>query len=118
MNHQESQIQQACVRWFRLQYPHLKKLLIAVPNGGYRNAREAGIMKGEGVVPGVADLLLLVPMGGYACLGIEMKTEKGRQSPNQKEWESEFIKYRNKYVICKNFDQFYAEINNYLLGAQ
>ena len=75
-------------------------------------------MKGEGVVPGVSDLLLLVPMGDYACLGIEMKTEKGRQSTTQKEWEVEFNKYRNKYVICRNFDQFYAEINNYLLGSK
>lgn len=118
MNHQESHIQRACVSWIRLQYPHLKKLLIAVPNGGYRNAREAAIMSGEGVVPGVADLLLLVPMGGYACLGIEMKTEKGRQNPNQKDWEEAFTKYQNKYVICRNFDEFFAAINDYLLGAK
>lgn len=75
-------------------------------------------MKGEGVVPGVADLLLLVPRGGFGCLGIEMKTIKGRQSDNQKGWEETFIKYQNKYVICRNFDEFFAAINDYLLGAK
>lgn len=33
----EHRIQQACVRWFNLQYPHLRGRLFAVPNGGRRD---------------------------------------------------------------------------------
>lgn len=48
----------------------------AVPNGGARNKREAGILKGEGVTAGVADMILLKPSGGFASLCIEFKTEE------------------------------------------
>ena len=61
MKHEESHIQRNCVKWFRLAYPKLARLLFAVPNGGKRGIREAAIMKAEGVVAGVADLLLLIP---------------------------------------------------------
>lgn len=43
--HEESKIQQAVVQWFRLQYP--KYIIAAVPNGGYRNSKEAAIMQRE-----------------------------------------------------------------------
>ena len=82
--HEESQLQRICVKWFRLQYPELAILLFAVPNGGARNKREAGIMKAEGVTAGVADIILLIPSGGYASLCMEFKTEKGRQQETQK----------------------------------
>lgn len=74
MRHIESQIQKDCVTWFRLQYPKIGRLLFAVPNGGARNAKEAAIMKGEGVTAGVADLILLYPSGGFHSLCIEFKT--------------------------------------------
>lgn len=80
--HEESQLQRICVKWFRLQYPELAILLFAVPNGGARNKREAGIMKAEGVTAGVADIILLIPSGGYASLCMEFKTEKGRATGN------------------------------------
>ena len=70
--HIESQIQQSCVKWFRLQFPEIGLLLFAVPNGGARNKREAGILKGEGVTAGVADMILLKPSGGFASLCIQI----------------------------------------------
>lgn len=82
MRHIESQIQQNCVTWFRLQYPKIGRLLFAVPNGGARNAREAAIMKGEGVTAGVADLILLYPSGGFHSLCIEFKTPQQKQPAN------------------------------------
>lgn len=114
MRHHESKIQIACVQWFRYQYPKLEKLLIAVPNGGYRNAREAQIMKAEGVISGASDLILLVPKKGFGCLCVEMKTEKGRQSNNQKDWQKQTELNGNKYVICRNIDDFMVIINWYL----
>lgn len=35
--HIESNIQQAVVKWFRMQYPRF--IIAAVPNGGFRSAR-------------------------------------------------------------------------------
>ncbi len=116
MKHEESQIQANCVKWFRLQYPHIKKLLFAVPNGGKRNLREAQIMKSEGVTAGVSDLILLVPSSDaeFHSLCIEIKTERGKQTKLQKEWQAEAEKQGNKYVVCRSVDDFIEEVNNYL----
>lgn len=114
MKHVESQIQRNCVKWFRLVYPKLSRLLFAVPNGGKRGIREAAIMKAEGVVAGVADLLLLVPKGEHHALGIEMKTSKGKQNENQKLWQEDFEKAGGKYVVCRCFDEFRSAVETYL----
>ena len=39
MKHRESEIQQACVRWFYYQYPNYAKALIKIPNEGKRSLR-------------------------------------------------------------------------------
>lgn len=52
-------------RFVRLQlapkFPELKKLIFAVPNGGFRIASEAVRFEAEGVTPGVGDVLVSVP---------------------------------------------------------
>lgn len=116
MRHEESKIQRACVAWFRYQYPNLASLLFAVPNGGARGAVEAAIMKGEGVTPGVADLLFLYPKGEHHGLCIEMKTQSksSRQSPSQKRWQQEVEKQGYLYKVCRSVDDFIETINNYI----
>ena len=117
MQHIESALQKNCVTWFRLQYPKIGRLLFAVPNGGARNAREAAIMKGEGITAGVSDLILLLPSGGFHSLCIEFKTpsKSSQQTPTQKEWQALVEAHGGKYIICRSFDQFREEIQNYLL---
>ena len=117
MRHKESAIQKNCIAWFRLQYRNLAKVIFAVPNGGYRNSIEAGIMKAEGVTAGVADVILLVPRGGYSSLCIEFKTLKGKQTEHQKEWQRAAEKQGNKYIICRSFDDFRDKVNEYLMQA-
>lgn len=112
--HIESHLQRNCITWFRLQYPRLRLLLFAVPNGGGRNKKEAGILKAEGVTAGVADVILLKPSGGFASLCVEFKTEDGRQRPTQKEWQTAAEEVGNKYVIVRSFDDFQQEITDYL----
>ena len=114
MRHIESKIQQACVSWFRLQYPRLALNLFSVPNGGARRRIEGAIMKAEGVTKGVADLLLLFPAKHYHGLCIEMKTEKGKQQPSQKIWQRAVEDAGYKYVICRSFEDFVEQINAYL----
>lgn len=107
MKQEESRLQQHCVNWFRYQYPKYALLLFAVPNGGFRNEATARRMKAEGVVAGVADLILMLPSAQYHALCIEMKTEKGRQSDKQKEWQAAVEKVGFKYVICHSFQEFF-----------
>ena len=111
---EEHRLQCSCVQWFRLQYPRLKNLLFAVPNGGSRNKAEAARMKDEGVTAGVADLILLTPNRFYGALCIEMKAAKGRQSDTQKQWQQEAEANGAKYVVCRSLDDFRRHINEYL----
>ena len=118
MKYDESRIQVACVKWFNYQYPGYRGLLFAVPNGGARNAVTGRILKAEGVVAGVADLILLVPIVGHNALCIEMKTEKGRQQASQKEWQEKVESAGAKYVICRSFEQFVEIVTDYMARAK
>lgn len=116
MRHQESRIQQSCVRWFRLQYQRLAKLLFAVPNGGAHEAVTGRILKAEGVLAGVADLLLLYPCRGYHGLCIEMKTATGRQSDSQKEWQEAVTAAGYAYAVARSLEKFRTLIEEYING--
>ena len=114
-NDEEHRIQCACVEWFSHQYPKLRGRLFAVPNGGKRAQVTGGKLKAEGVVPGVADLILLKSNRDYGALLIEIKTPAGRQSDSQKEWQKIICENGEyKYVICRSLDDFIRVVNGYL----
>src|SRR6266540_4183567 len=80
--------QVALIKWVRTvkdAHPVLK-LLYAVPNGGDRNLRVARKLKAEGVLAGVADLCLPAARRGYHGLYLEMKSEEGVATKEQKEF--------------------------------
>ena len=107
----EDRLQYECTTWFWNAYPKLRKTLFAVPNGGWRNPREAQKLKSTGVVPGVADLLFIHKAKVYC---IEMKTATGRQQPVQKEWQRIIEEQGVDYFICRSLDEFKKLLNNIL----
>ena len=110
----EHRLQCACVRWFRLAYPQHRHNLFAVPNGGYRTPATAAKIKAEGALPGVSDLILLIARGGYHGLLIEMKTDKGRQSEAQREWQRLIEADGYKYVVVRSIEEFIKVVTDYL----
>lgn len=118
----ESEIQQSCFRWFKLQYPKLAEegMLFHIANEGIRVGRQGGRAKREGIVRGVADICLAIPNHGYGALYIEMKRPKTfdhkatYQTPDQKAWQAACEKYGNKYVVCRSVEEFKAIITRYL----
>jgi len=107
-------LQQACVRWFNLQYSNLRMLLFAVPNGGKRNSFEAARLQSEGVVAGVSDLILLAPNSRGQILCIEMKVGRGKQTENQKAFQVSVENTGNKYAICSTLDEFIVVVRKHL----
>lgn len=107
--HIESNIQQAVVKWFRMQYPRF--IIAAVPNGGFRNAREAAIMQREGVLAGFADLVVIARRN---VLFLEMKTTKGQQSDKQKEFQNKVSELGFEYIVCRSFEQARLAIERWL----
>lgn len=112
---EEHRIQCACVNWFRLQYPDHASALFAVPNGGRRDRVSGAKLKAEGALPGVSDLILLLPRGRHHGLLIEMKTERGKQSQAQRDWQRDMVHRGYKYMVIRSIDEFIDMVTDYLL---
>jgi hypothetical protein len=108
--------QVALIKWVRTVrdiYPVLK-LLYAVPNGGDRNLRVARKLKAEGVLAGVADLCLPAARRGYHGLYIEMKSEEGAATEEQKEFLRGVSAEGYCAVIAQGVDEARAALEWYL----
>lgn len=96
------------------------KYLIHIPNGGKRNAREAGRLKAQGVRAGFPDLFLFIPASGYFGFAIEMKRPvvKGKPKPATSEAQRAWIKrlegQRYHTAICYGWDDAREQILAYL----
>ena len=124
VQHIESQLQQDCVEWFTYQYPQY--WLFSVKNSSKMGGKmvkgkngkeiplEAIIAKREGLRKGVADLQLLYGNSEHYSLFLELKTDTGSQSKEQKEFEAYCNKNKFKYVVVRSLEQFITEIKNYL----
>lgn len=95
----EHQVQSELVARFRLAYPGLRRVLFAIPNGGRRDRRAAGLLKAEGVLAGVPDLMLAVPSGDFSGLFIEVKRPDGRGRVSKEQREVAALLRRQGYRV-------------------
>ena len=113
----ESQEQKMLFRWAKIyqgRYPELE-LLFHIPNGGYREQREAARFKQEGVKAGVPDLFLPIPKNDYAGLFIELKRKKGgRISEAQGWWLEQLRCWGYRAEVCCGCDEAIETIVEYL----
>lgn len=115
-SNEEHRLQCAEVRYMRGVHGDLSRVFFCVPNGQKRTSRQAAWLHDEGLVNGVADMLLLKPnsLHGYLC--IENKTRTGRQSPEQRLFQEEVEKNGGKYIIVRSLEEFTKNIEAYLNG--
>lgn len=114
-DNEEARMQIEFFRQVPLFFPRLPdKLLFAVPNGGSRHKIEAANMKRQGVKAGVADVILQIPKKGFASLCLEFKTNDGRQSKDQREYQRQVEMAGSKYVIVRSVEQAIRELQQYL----
>jgi hypothetical protein len=114
MKHLESSIQSGFVQWFRMQYPHLRGLLFAIPNGGARNAITGAILKKEGVLVGVSDLFLAIPAKGKHGLFLEVKAPKGKIGTYQEKFRKEVENQGYVYGIFRTPEDGMQIVKEYL----
>ena len=135
----ESIVQQGAVKWFNLQYPQYRGLLVHIPNEGRRtikviNGRPVCIggakLKAEGLVKGAADLVLFIPNKYFHGLCLETKVElfnystgkekktKTYQSPEQKEWQAMVESQGYRYEVYRNINEFRKIVLEYLDSKQ
>lgn len=114
MRKKESELQIACINWFRFSYPHFKMLLFAIPNGGHRNIITAMRMKREGVVSGIPDLFLSLPRNEFHGMYIELKSGKNKLTSNQELFFQSAIKHNYKCEVITSVNQFIREVSYYI----
>ena len=113
----EAKEQRALFEWAAImesQYPELH-FMYHVPNGGRRNAREAALLKAEGVRAGVPDIVLPAARGCFHGLYIELKRQKsGSLSQDQKDYLGFLQKQGYCAVMCRGWKQAASTILMYL----
>lgn len=99
--------------YMTVKWPCLERLY-HTPNGGYRNVAEAAHFKRMGVRPGVPDLFLPYPAGGFHGLWLEMKTNVGRPTACQRDWIEYLRSVGYAAYICRGAGEAINAIEAYM----
>lgn len=94
-------------------YPELAALF-AVPNAAKRSRITGAQMKAEGLKPGVSDIHLPSPVGGYCGLWIEMKYGYNNPTQEQKEWIDLMRWIGHRVEVCYSAEQAIDTILDYI----
>lgn len=94
-------------------YPQLA-LMFHVANEGKRSVVQGTKLKRMGLKKGVPDLVLPWGNGTYTGLYVELKTEKGRPTAEQRTWVKNLMQAGNYAKICYGFDDAVRTIKAYL----
>jgi hypothetical protein len=101
----EDKIQQEIIMYYRNTFQRVYKdcLIFSIPNGGLRDKRTAMLMKSTGLLSGAADLVVIY-FG--TLVFVELKTETGIQSAEQKAFELRVNQCGYPYYLIRSLDQF------------
>lgn len=123
VRHIEDDHQKALMQWARnakLQGILVADYLIAIPNGGNRNVKEAARLKAQGVKAGVSDLFLALPANGFSGLWIELKAPRtatskaGKPSQAQLDWLDRMAQVGYAAQLCYGWEAAKQTIQEYL----
>lgn len=135
---EESQCQRDLIRWWHTACKGFgvhEWLLFSIPNGGARSVIAGQFMKMEGARKGVCDLMLAVPKGNNKpplpwrisydlgenpgrplphALFLELKTETGVLSAEQKTYHAILREQNYKVEVARSLDEAKKIISEYL----
>jgi len=105
----EEQLQQQIFLWYNnnfcLKNQPKRGIIFSIPNEStFRNKK----FKNTGVMPGVSDLIVILPNG--KLIFCELKTEIGRQSDSQKEFQKRVNDLGFEYWLIKDLETFKKNI--------
>lgn len=118
----EHEEQSAVVEYLQTCYPDT--LFWANINGAHlagnigRRSAQINKLKGEGLLPGVSDLIIFEPRGNYSALFIEMKrTNGGSGASDNQLWFIREVEKRGAIgFVCNGADEAIPVIDDYLNG--
>lgn len=104
-------------------FKKIRSLTYAIPNGGSRSKKEiiskgkkifispeGRRLKDQGVTPGILDIIIFIPSKGYHALIIEMKSKKGKLTPEQEQ----FIEKVTPLGYCCKVARSWIEAKTYV----
>ena len=113
MSKAEQRKQRAIVKYIKLAYPNT--LFTATMGGVKLNSwSQRNALKATGYLKGVADLLIFESKESYKGLFIEVKTDKGRMTTEQKQFQTNALARGYLCICCKGFDETKNIIDEYL----
>lgn len=108
----EHQEQVKVVQYVRTFYPEV--LLCSIPNGAGTTAKNRLSLYFEGLLAGMPDLFLAEPQKGFNGLFLEMKTETGRESQEQKLLRDKLTKNGYLCLVARNHQDAIKFIEDYM----
>ncbi len=97
-------------------FPSVEPLIYHVANGGRRNKAEAAKFKRMGVKAGVPDYCLALPKGGYHGLYLEVKTERGVATKEQRAFIEAARAQGYAAAVCYGARELWYVFEEYVTG--
>jgi hypothetical protein len=113
-SHTESNEQIAAMDWLRAQYPEVAECTMHIGNERKASYYAGYIMKRMGVLKGASDLFMAWPNGGYHGLFIEIKSLKGKPTPEQLAFIQRMVDKGYYACICYGADEVIKTMKYYL----
>ena len=113
-NSPESDIQARFFAWLLKNYPDIRLLCFAVPNGGARHVLEAINLKKTGVTPGIPDVFCSIPSGVWHGLFIEFKAGRNKLTDAQEIMLDKLSSAGYKCEVCYSLEEATKAFENYL----
>ena len=107
----ENQEQKQLIQWCRTDPRY--QYLFHIPNEAIGGQGWIVRNRQMGVRSGVPDLFYPIPLKGYHGMFIEMKTTKGRLSPEQKRWLSVLSQLGYKCVVAHGWIEAKKALEEY-----
>lgn len=109
MNREESKIQSECFIWYNnnfcLKFHNPRGMMFSVPNElGGKNKISTALARSTGLMAGVSDTIIILPNSKF--IFVEFKTQTGKQSEKQKEFEERVKKHGYDYFIIRSVEEF------------
>lgn len=108
----ETQEQKQLIQWCRTDARF--QFLFHIPNESVGGAGWIIRNRQMGVKAGVPDLFYPVPLKGYHGMFIEMKTNKGKTSPEQKKWLLALETMGYKCVVAHGWEEAKKALEDYV----
>ena len=111
----EHEHQKIVVAEIRRDFPDV--LIFAIPNAGTASPQRGARLKEEGLLAGIPDLMIARASQGKLGLFVEMKSETGGASPEQKKMIAKLQAEGYAAIVCKGYAAALTAIRAYLDAA-